>query len=452
MIIKKEDVVDGHYKFPEGLDFLGYDEQTIRAHNVTYKFSPKGYEYKYEYVYSDPSDFRSESAILEYYYRRERIEGEEEVLDSITSLEFPDSFKYGLCEMRDNLKNLKKVIYPKNLKEGSCFFYGCENLEEVIIPSPVEYIPYGAFCGCKKLKKIVLPPTLKKIDSLAFAGCESLEEIVIPPSVEIIGNQAFSDCKKIRKFVFPDKIKRIERCLSGCESLEHVILPERLECIGESAFENFENLEYVQFPKSVKKIGKNAFANCSKLLSITIPDDVEEIEEGAFENCCQETIPLPPFKLFKDGKISEEILVSYKNFMILKIPITIKKIGKGAFKGIKNLIYVSFNNYAKLETIEEETFEDCKNLRLVELPDNIENIETNAFSGCDDLTVELPCSDVKIAENAFSENVSLFKRKVKTTLEKVNDVLHTDIKEIIKINFINFKRIKEMHESEIKKR
>ena len=64
----------------------------------------------------------------------------------------------------------------------------------------------------------------------------------------------------------------------------------------------------------------------------------------------------------------------------------------------------------------------------------------------------MPSSDVKIAENAFSENVSLFKRKVKTTLEKINDVLQTDIKDIIKINFINYKKIKEMHESRTKKR
>ena len=55
---------------------------------------------------------------------------------------------------------LKTVILPGSLKEiGDCAFYGCAELEEVIIPDGSALLKIGdsAFYGCGKLRRCKLP-------------------------------------------------------------------------------------------------------------------------------------------------------------------------------------------------------------------------------------------------------------------------------------------------------
>jgi hypothetical protein len=68
-------------------------------------------------------------------------------------------------------------------------FYGCENLETIIIPTGVEKIGTGAFYDCKNLTTITIPNTVNTISSVAFKGCTGLSQntmdkiaLKIPPS------------------------------------------------------------------------------------------------------------------------------------------------------------------------------------------------------------------------------------------------------------------------------
>lgn len=61
---------------------------------------------------------------------------------------------------------------------------------DVVIPEGVTEIEYAAFSKCS-IKSVVIPEGVKYIDSYAFLGCENLEEIVIPSTINRIGGDSF---------------------------------------------------------------------------------------------------------------------------------------------------------------------------------------------------------------------------------------------------------------------
>jgi sugar/nucleoside kinase (ribokinase family) len=58
-------------------------------------------------------------------------------------------------------------------------FFGCESLEDIVIPQGVRNIEYPAFCYCSGLKSIVLPLGLESIAANAFNGCSKLKSVTI---------------------------------------------------------------------------------------------------------------------------------------------------------------------------------------------------------------------------------------------------------------------------------
>ena len=86
-------------------------------------------------------------------------------------------------------KNLQKVILPENLQKiGEYYFYHCMNLQEIIIPNSVKKIGNFAFCECKNLQKVTLSENLQEISHSAFRDCKNLREIIIPDSLDKFGN------------------------------------------------------------------------------------------------------------------------------------------------------------------------------------------------------------------------------------------------------------------------
>ena len=63
------------------------------------------------------------------------------------------------------------------VKTGESMFFGCENLEEVILPASLEKIDNYTFCGCSKLRRIISGnhSRLKTIGDYAFAKCDMLD-------------------------------------------------------------------------------------------------------------------------------------------------------------------------------------------------------------------------------------------------------------------------------------
>lgn len=125
----------------------------------------------------------------------------------VKRIHFPDSLRILMPHSIAQCSDLKNVDFGIGIKElgighNGKVFDGCENLNEVEIPSQVRIIGESFFEG-SGLKKITLHEGLTQIQDNAFVGCE-IKNIVIPASVQYIGQRNFLYTNKIT--LLDDKI------------------------------------------------------------------------------------------------------------------------------------------------------------------------------------------------------------------------------------------------------
>ena len=114
-------------------------------------------------------------------------------------------------------------------------FYGCWNLQNIVIPNKVTQIGNYAFYWCKKITSLVIPDTVMQIGNYAFANCTSLTELVIGNSVKQIGSHAFDGCNGISKVVIPESVERIREYAFESKSMQ-IIMHEPVPQVDEYAF------------------------------------------------------------------------------------------------------------------------------------------------------------------------------------------------------------------------
>lgn len=75
-------------------------------------------------------------------------------------------------------------------EEGDGAFYGCNNLQEIDLPSCIN-IGESTFCSCPKLKSINIP-VCQTIGEEAFAYCSNLNEVSLPNTIQKLGYKCFN--------------------------------------------------------------------------------------------------------------------------------------------------------------------------------------------------------------------------------------------------------------------
>ena len=220
---------------------------------------------------------------------------------------------------------------------GAQAFYNCATLTSISISSTISEMNKNAFSGCKNLKRVdisylsawckivfkdstassplsnwadlylngelltdlVIPSDITVLNFGAFYGCTSLSNVTIPSQVTSIGQAAFGHCSSLTSITISDSVTSIgNSAFCNCTSLTSVTITNSITSIGSYTFENCDSLTSVTIPNSVTSIGGRAFCWCDSLTSITIPDSVTEIGGSAFSGCtslkevyCKPTTP-----------------------------------------------------------------------------------------------------------------------------------------------------------------
>lgn len=121
------------------------------------------------------------------------------------------------------------IITPKDiLIMGQASF---RNSSIKSLPPIEEYpsgvIPAETYYGCNELEQVVIPDGVEQIGMGAFRNCANLKQITIPTSVTRFSGKCFAECPKLRLIEYEGKIeewKRITKSPSYHDGCGNVIL------------------------------------------------------------------------------------------------------------------------------------------------------------------------------------------------------------------------------------
>ncbi len=229
--------------------------------------------------------------------------------------------------------------------------------------------------GCKTTASdifITIPETLNgwKVVGMtnnAFKNQTTIRGAYLPKTITTVSDGAFSNCKKLEYFYSESidgrgsYITRIgSQAFKNCESLRYFNLDHVTE-IGSSAFEGCNSITDIRAPK-LTSISRYSFTNCAKLQTVDLTGStLTQIPNQAFKGSC-----------------------SWSGYKFdIKLPSTVKTIGKEAFCNVNGLTNIDLSN---VTSIGDSAFADCHYLKTVYTGDNLSSIGARAFYGCDPMT------------------------------------------------------------------
>ena len=178
---------------------------------------------------------------------------------------------------------ITKVVLPEGIKKiGAYAFANLTGLEEIVLPSTLEAIEYGAFYGCSALQKITFSGenNLQIINQNAFENCD-LQETVDLSAACVISDYAFAGNQDLKGVTTSEALLSIgEYAFAGCKSLETVTITAEKVKYGPYAFTDCEAL--TSFYVNAAVLPEGMFYQCEKLTSVAIGPDVNDIGEFAF--------------------------------------------------------------------------------------------------------------------------------------------------------------------------
>ena len=192
----------------------------------------------------------------------------------------------------------KKIIIGNGITHIGGMAFWKFSVETISIPESVTSIGDATFYGCSNLESIVLPDKLKKIDSGAF-GCTGLKKITIPNSVETMGRWVFTDCEKISSIILPKKLKSIpEGTFRNCVKLKSITIPNSVTKINANTFEN-SGIRSITIPRKVTTLKNELFLDCKYLKTITIKSSkIKNVSKDTFKGVSKKVeIKVPKKKL-----------------------------------------------------------------------------------------------------------------------------------------------------------
>ena len=329
---------------------------------------------------------------------------------------------------------ITKVILPEGIKKiGAYAFANLTGLEEIVLPSTMEAIEYGAFYGCSALKKITFSGenNLKIINQNAFENCD-LQKTVDLSAACVISDYAFAGNEDLEGVITGDSLLSIgEYAFAGCKTLKDVTITAKKVKYGPYAFTGCQAL--TSFYVNAAVLPEGMFYECKTLETVTVGSDVNTIGEFAFRDTAIHTFEIQEGnKAYKVQKANYILAADGTNLVAVAPTLEgtfdassaggakITALATGAFSHNTLLTAVSLpevtvlGNYAfgsseslatislgKLEKIGEYAFFETAISQLPAFTAETE-IGKYAFAFTDIVSVTVP-DGMKLSEGVFSE-------------------------------------------------
>lgn len=322
----------------------------------------------------------------------------------------PDSVYDLREEAFADCENLKRVTVNGLARLGKEAFISCISLQEINISSQLRAIPERAFHGCASLRRVVLNEGLEAIGDYAFSGCTSLLKLKIPDTVTEIGDYPFSHCDSLRSITLGVGIKKLgEGAFAYLPALSELEIKSEVEEMGQNlivksgieklsilkgtkyiddfVFMESETLKELYLPVGLEAIGAQSFAGCTSLNKIMLSRETKT-EIDTFEGVPAEIEYIENDEKAGDSKygdaereygliFEDDQVVGWNKItpLYLIIPEGVTKIGEGVFEGaqLKNVKLPS-----TLKEIGKRAFKQSR-IEKIEMNDGVEIIGDEAF-------------------------------------------------------------------------
>ncbi len=221
---------------------------------------------------------------------------------------------------------------------------------------PDTYVIYSGETGSAtdKVISVELNEGMKTLYKRAFYNYTGLTRMVLPESIKTYRAEVFKGCTNlVIETLVTDGVAMGSAVFEGV-TIKNLYISEKYDATSETVSTLYRaNIENIHFEHGIKKIPDDAFRQCYILTKIKIPD-------------------------------------------------TVKTIGKRAFKQCSSLMSVEFSEVLDKVELGAEAFYGCYLLENERLPDNIKTYGDKAFYGCVSLKIEyFDTSEKKINGSAF---------------------------------------------------
>lgn len=160
-------------------------------------------------------------------------------------------------------------------------FYGCKQLDKVIINSYVDiYDSAFAYCGFESFDF----SNVGFISYAAFRGCDNLTSVDLS-TVDYIEDSAFENCKSLANVTFSPSVYYVGARSFANTDLKEVSIGGDMTTVGEGAFADCKSLKSIDFNDGVADIYSNVVVSCPALETVFISKTVSYIDYYAFEDC-----------------------------------------------------------------------------------------------------------------------------------------------------------------------
>ena len=285
------------------------------------------------------------------------------------------------------------------------------DIESVEIPEGYTYIGQDAFEENSNIKSVNLPKTITKISDYAFAHL-SLKTIKLPDNLEFLGDQVFFDNQIEGKLILPKNLTNLgERAFKSNQITELEFNCEKLDTIKEEAFQD-NKIKQVKLPNSVKKIEIGAFNG--NLGDENYAMKVVLLSKGNVDNKDSSSIVNP---IEEDKTTSVDVDSSKwdeKDFVFDKGKVLgFSSIGKLKVRENKNLVIPEKNGKYVVDEIGDDAFRNVNfensslnkyDLKSVKLPKTVKKIGKFAFQSNYLTEFEAPEALKIIGDGAFMNN------------------------------------------------
>ena len=286
---------------------------------------------------------------------------------------------------------ITKVVVPEGIEKiGAYAFANLTGLEEIVLPSTLESIEYGAFYGCSALQKITFSSenNLKIINQNAFENC-NLQGTVDLSAICVISDYAFAGNKELKEVITSDTLLSIgEYAFAGCKKLETVTITAPKVKYGPYTFTDCEAL--TSFYVNAAVLPEGMFYECKTLETVTIGPDVKDIGEFAFRDTAVTTLEV------KEGSGSYK--VQSANYVLSADEKTLVAVGPG----LTGEFNAKSCGGAEITTVAAGAFSHNKKLTAVNLP-KVTEVGDYGFGSAESIATVTLGELETIGEYAFFE-------------------------------------------------